>query len=131
MRLLLGFTLFLFSSISFAQDTARVKISYGDLRYMQPVFKTKNGFQVYDIKKCSGADCPPTGKFTMYADSLQKQRLYEGEIRNGQREGVWSYFDKKGDTVCEEEYISGRLVRYTIYNAGTEVYERIVTTPSL
>ena len=110
-----------------AQDTA--KVIYGDARYMQATFKTKNNFQVYDLKKCDGPDCPPNGLFMIYADSAQKKRLYQGEFVNGLREGVWSYFDKNGNTVCEEEYTAGRLLRYTIYREGTEQYERTFKAP--
>lgn len=108
-----------------AQDTA--KVIYGDARYMEPVFKTKNNFQVHDIRKCDG--CLPNGMFAMYADSAMKRRLYAGEIVSGKREGVWSYFDKGGNTVCEEQYAAGKLVRYTIFKDGIEVYERIVKDP--
>lgn len=108
-----------------AQDTS--KVIYGDARYMEPTLITKNKFQVHDIKKCDG--CLPNGIFAMYADSAMKRRLYVGEIVNGKREGVWSYFDKKGNTVCEEQYASGKLIRYTIFKEGTEVYERIIKDP--
>jgi hypothetical protein len=115
-----------------AQDTVQVKVTYGDLRYMEATFKTKKGFQVYDLKKCSdNAGCPPAGRFVMYSDSAQKRRLYEGEFRSGMREGVWNYFDKKGNTVCEEEYSSGKLLRYTIFREGEEAYERTFGAPAL
>lgn len=122
-KLLLIFFLLL-PRLCAAQDTA--KVSYGDTRYMAPTFKTKKGFQVYDVKECSEnalQNCPPDGRFIMYGDSAMKRKLYIGNIENGKRDGVWSYVDKQGNTVCEEEYISGRLVRYTIFRDGVEVYE--------
>lgn len=116
---------------SLAQD-APVKVTYADERYMTPTFKTKKGFQVYDLKKCDGAaGCIPDGRFEMYADSLQKRKLYVAEIRNGLREGVWIYFDHKGNTMCEEEYSGGRLVRYTIFRDGTEMYEKTFAAPMM
>jgi antitoxin component YwqK of YwqJK toxin-antitoxin module len=120
-------TIFL-PALACAQDTA--KVIYGDARYMEATFKTKNNFQVYDIKKCSSGNCAPDGLFSMYADSAQKRKLYTGEIARGMREGVWSYFDKSGNTVCEEEYAAGKLIRYTIFNEGTEAYERTFREPN-
>lgn len=113
-----------------AQDTAMV--IYGDSRYMAPAYKTKNNFQVYNIRECNDLNkgsCPPGGLFVMYADSTMKRKLYTGNITNGRRDGVWSYLDKQGNTVCEEEYAEGRLVRYTIFKNGTEVYEKTAGSP--
>ena len=124
-KLLLIIMLFPFPLL--AQDTARV--IYGDARYMQPTFITKNNFQVYDIKPCEGGNCAPGGLFIMYADSAQKRKLYQGEIVNGKREGVWSYFDKSGRTVSEEEYAAGLLLRYTVYREGAEPYEKTFKSP--
>lgn len=116
--------------LCFAQDTA--KVAYGDARYMAPAFKTKNNFQVYDIRGCEDAgtgNCPPDGVFVMYGDSAMKRKLYTGNIANGRREGVWSYMDKQGNTVCEEEYSGGRLIRYTLFKDGAEVYEKTAGAP--
>lgn len=129
MKKLLFLFVLSFPVLCTAQDT--LKVTYGDARYMAPTFKTKKGFQVYDIKACSdgNTNCPPDGRFVMYADSAMKRRLYIGNITGGRRDGVWSFLDKAGNTVCEEEYAAGRLLRYTIFREGVEVYEKTSGSP--
>lgn len=60
-------------------------------------------------------DSLPDGKYVVYYDSLKQDLFFEGNIVNGVKDGIWTWYYDTGIKQKEVQYLSG--VEHGAYNS--------------